>query len=66
MFWIAAANNLCSRRQLNNLKYVITAGNHSPEEYRIINTFSNSREFSKDFHCSNGSKMNPVNKCIIW
>ncbi|KAK0181205.1 hypothetical protein PV327_003507 [Microctonus hyperodae] len=66
MFWIAAANNLCSRRRLNNLKYVFTAGSHSPEEYRIINTFSNSREFSKDFHCRVGSKMNPVNKCIIW
>lgn len=44
----------------------ITTGVHSPGQFRVLGPLSNMEEFSKDFNCPVGSKMNPENKCIVW
>ncbi|XP_039280391.1 neprilysin-2 [Nilaparvata lugens] len=66
MFWISAANSWCSKYRDESLKNRITTGFHSPGEFRVIGPLSNLKEFSKDFSCPSGSKMNPPHKCSVW
>ena len=44
----------------------ITTGVHSPAEFRVLGPMGNMKDFSKDFHCPEGSKMNPIHKCEVW
>ncbi|KAK2585581.1 hypothetical protein KPH14_010214 [Odynerus spinipes] len=66
MFWISAANTWCSKYRPEAMKLRITTGFHSPGEFRVLGPFSNMYEFSKDFNCPVGSKMNPEKKCSVW
>ena len=63
MFWIALANTFCSKlssaEENNNLLF----DRHSESDFRVNEPLSNSVEFSKDFNCPVGSRMNPVKKC---
>lgn len=59
LFWISAASYFC--QPLN-----------SPNEEQnifsdiVCGSMCNNHEFSNDFQCSLGSKMNPINKCEIF
>lgn len=66
LFWISAAQLWCAvtRPEYDTVQY--TTDVHAPNKYRIIGTFSNMESFSRDFKCATGSKMNPVNKCVVW
>ncbi|XP_029343547.1 neprilysin-2 [Acyrthosiphon pisum] len=66
MFWLSNANAWCSKSTLEYQKYQITNGEHAPERFRIIGSFSNIKYFSDDFQCPLGSNMNPVKKCHMW
>ncbi|XP_031638615.1 neprilysin-2-like [Contarinia nasturtii] len=66
LFWISAAQLWCavSRPEFDRIQY--TTDEHAPNRYRIIGTFSNMEDFSRDFHCAPQTNMNPANKCEIW
>lgn len=66
LFWISVAQTWCgvTRNEFNIL--LITTDVHSPNEFRVIGTISNMRDFANDFHCAAGTKMNPVKKCEVW
>ncbi|XP_066597327.1 neprilysin-2 isoform X2 [Prorops nasuta] len=66
MFWISAANTWCSKYRPEALKLRITTGFHSPGEFRVLGPLSNMPEFSSDFNCPIGTKMNPEKKCMVW
>ncbi|XP_058790781.1 neprilysin-2-like [Phymastichus coffea] len=66
LFWISAANVWCSKSRHEMLEHSINTGVHSPHEFRVIGSFSNIPEFSRDFNCPVGSPMNPTKKCAIW
>ncbi|XP_061402137.1 neprilysin-2-like [Musca vetustissima] len=66
MFWISAAQTWCAVYRKETLKMRITTGVHSPNEFRVLGSMSNMKDFSKDFQCPEGSPMNPVNKCEVW
>ncbi|XP_074655291.1 neprilysin-like isoform X4 [Tubulanus polymorphus] len=44
----------------------ISTGRHSPGEFRVIGSVSNTKEFSEAYSCPSGSPMNPVHKCQVW
>ncbi len=50
------------------MKNRVTAGVHSPGQFRVIGPMSNMQEFADDFNCPVGSPMNPApeNKCVVW
>ncbi|KAK6639892.1 hypothetical protein RUM43_008167 [Polyplax serrata] len=66
LFWISAANTWCCKYRPEALKIRIITGVHSPGMFRTNGPLSNMPEFSKDFKCPLGSKMNPVKKCLVW
>ncbi|KAK0182741.1 hypothetical protein PV327_000843 [Microctonus hyperodae] len=65
MFWINMAIPWCTRIHPKILKDLVNE-KHSPAEFRVIGAVSNNDNFSRDFNCSLGSKMNPVKKCNVW
>lgn len=66
LFWMSAAQMWCTQYRLETLKLRIKTNHHSPGEFRVMGSFSNSPEFAKDFNCPLGSKMNPQKKCSVW
>ncbi|XP_075145617.1 M13 family metallopeptidase neprilysin 2 isoform X2 [Haematobia irritans] len=66
MFWISAAQTWCAVYRKETLKMRITTGVHSPNEFRVLGSMSNMKDFSRDFQCPEGAPMNPVNKCEVW
>ncbi|CAG0890077.1 unnamed protein product [Darwinula stevensoni] len=66
MFWISAANTMCSKYRKEGLKYAILTDSHSPKGFRIRGAFQNAPEFARDFKCSLGTPYNPRNRCTLW
>ena len=66
MFWISSAQLQCIIYRKELLNFLINEDSNSPQEFRVLGTFRNMKDFSKDFQCPVGSLMNPVHKCEIW
>ncbi|GLH05802.1 Neprilysin-2 [Gryllus bimaculatus] len=65
LFWISAAQTWCNKYRPQAMRQRITTGVHSPGRFRVIGPLSNREEFSRDFNCPLGSKMNPIDKCQL-
>ena len=63
MFWMTLANTLCTTLSPDTQYDKFMFNEYTSNEYQVNGPLSNSVEFSKDFNCPVGSRMNPVNKC---
>ncbi|XP_045472606.1 neprilysin-2-like [Harmonia axyridis] len=66
LFWIAGAQNWCSKERLEYMRHKIAVDPHTPNKYRVNTNYQNLEMFAKDFKCPLGSKMNPRRKCSVW
>lgn len=66
LFWISAGQTWCAVTRPEFDRMLITTDVHSPNEFRVLGPLKNSQQFSEDFKCPIGSRMNPVNKCEVW
>ncbi|XP_017775451.1 PREDICTED: endothelin-converting enzyme 1 isoform X2 [Nicrophorus vespilloides] len=66
MFWVSAGRTWCARYRPESLKLRVLTFQHSPGYFRVIGPMSNLKEFSRDFNCPIGSRMNPKKKCEVW
>ncbi|RWS14267.1 membrane metallo-endopeptidase-like 1 isoform X3 [Dinothrombium tinctorium] len=66
LFFLSFANVWCRKVRPKALKMSLELGAHSPGNFRVIGTLSNSNEFAKAFKCPKGSRMNPNKKCVVW
>ncbi|XP_054269922.1 endothelin-converting enzyme homolog [Macrosteles quadrilineatus] len=66
LFFLSFAQVWCSASTEEATNLQIEKDAHAPPKFRVIGSLSNSPEFSKEFNCPLGSKMNPVNKCEVW
>ncbi|RWS28414.1 endothelin-converting enzyme 2-like protein, partial [Leptotrombidium deliense] len=66
LFFIGFAQVWCSVTTPEALKLQILNDPHSPAQFRVIGTLSNSHEFAENFNCKLGSRMNPKEKCEVW
>ncbi|KAB0797723.1 hypothetical protein PPYR_08716 [Photinus pyralis] len=66
LFWISVANTWCTCHRKESLRQDVLTDNHSPPKYRVLVPLRNSDYFHKDFHCKEGSNMNPKEKCSVW
>ena len=56
----------CSAVTTEAIGLQIEKDSHCPPKYRVIGPLSNLPEFSTEFNCPKGSKMNPIHKCEVW
>ncbi|KAJ8668515.1 hypothetical protein QAD02_010178 [Eretmocerus hayati] len=66
IFWISMAQTECQKYRPGSLRSRIISDVHSPAHFRVIGAMSNLAEFSRDFECPIGSRMNPEVKCTVW
>ncbi|KAG5672327.1 hypothetical protein PVAND_002461 [Polypedilum vanderplanki] len=66
LFWISAAQSRCSVARKEFLEDSILVKKHVPHQFRIIGSFGNQEDFSRDFNCLSESYMNFKNKCSVW
>ncbi|CAB3381602.1 Hypothetical predicted protein [Cloeon dipterum] len=66
LFFLGYANMWCKNVSPKYLERILTKDVHSPGRERVLGTLSNTKEFADAWKCSAGSKMNPVEKCIVW
>lgn len=66
LFWISSAQTWCAVFRTEALKKRILTGVHSPNQFRVLGSLHNMKEFSADFQCPEGSNMNPAEKCEVW
>ncbi|KAJ8982237.1 hypothetical protein NQ317_013539 [Molorchus minor] len=66
LFFVAFAQVWCSTVTKQAVALQIDKDSHSPVQYRVIGALSNLKEFSQEFNCKLGSKMNPKTKCEVW
>lgn len=66
LFWISAAQTWCAVTKPSFDQQFYRTNPHTPNRFRIIGAFSNTREFANDFRCPVGSRMNPQMKCELW
>lgn len=66
LFWISAAQTWCAVTKPSYDREFYRSNSHTPNRFRIVGAFSNAHEFSTDFHCATGSRMNPEMKCQLW
>ncbi|KAH8414204.1 hypothetical protein KR215_000275 [Drosophila sulfurigaster] len=66
LFFISYAQIWCSDVHSNLRLLQVTVDDHVPHKFRVLVPLSNFEEFSKEFHCALGTKMNPVRKCEIY
>ncbi|XP_050316058.1 endothelin-converting enzyme homolog [Anthonomus grandis grandis] len=66
LFFVAFAQVWCSTTTKEATTLEIEKDSHAPAKFRVIGALSNLKEFSEQFQCRLGSKMNPVNKCEVW
>lgn len=66
LFHVSFAQAYCSNSRPNEQYLATLNDRHSEEEFRVIGTLSNSKEFARAFNCKVGSRMNPKKKCSVW
>lgn len=62
-FWMAAAANWCMASTKSEMQHAMETDGHTVNRFRINGGFQNAVEFSNDFQCPKGSKMNPAKRC---
>lgn len=66
LFFINFAQVWCSAETSELTALQIEKDSHCPPKYRVIGPLSNMVEFSTEFNCPTGSRMNPESKCEVW
>ncbi|XP_033226220.1 endothelin-converting enzyme homolog isoform X2 [Belonocnema kinseyi] len=66
LFFLNFAQVWCSAVTSEAIGLQIEKDSHCPAKFRVIGPLSNLAEFSTEFNCPKGSKMNPVHKCEVW
>jgi len=67
LFFISFANIWCFNAKDDRIrKELSTPSDHPFNYHRVIISVINSPDFSNAFHCKPTSKMNPLQKCIVW
>nr|QHX41524.1 endothelin-converting enzyme 2-like isoform X1 [Octopus vulgaris] len=66
LFFLGFAQVWCSSTTKETLHMRLLNDPHSPDEYRVIATLSNSKDFAEQYKCPLDSRMNPKEKCEVW
>jgi putative endopeptidase len=56
----------CQNATPETLRLRAVTDPHSPGRWRVNGPISDNEDFGNVFQCTPGSKMNPVQKCVVW
>jgi endothelin-converting enzyme/putative endopeptidase len=65
-FFIAFAQAWCGKYRDEYSRMLVTVDPHSPPQYRVNGTLTDTPEFAAAFQCKPGAKMAPQNRCTVW
>lgn len=65
-FFLSMAQVWCSKQRDEYARMVAAIDPHSAPKWRVNGSMQNQKEFAEAFSCKPGTKMNPVNKCVVW
>lgn len=66
LFFLNYAQIWCGSMRPEDALTKVRSSVHSPGPTRVWGPLSNSDDFAKAYKCPPGSRMNPVDKCIVW
>ncbi|VVC33209.1 Hypothetical protein CINCED_3A017909 [Cinara cedri] len=66
LFFLNYAQIWCGSMRPEDALTKFRSSVHSPGPTRVWGPLSNSDDFAKAYGCPSGTRMNPVNKCIVW
>jgi len=66
LFFLNYAQIWCGSMRPEDALTKVRSSVHSPGPTRVWGPLSNSDDFAKAYECPSGSRMNPVDKCIVW
>lgn len=66
LFFLNYAQLFCELKSKEGFDEMLKTDSHSPGEYRVKGTVSNSLDFATAFQCPKDSTMNPSTKCEVW
>nr|CAI5822306.1 unnamed protein product [Callosobruchus analis] len=66
MFWVAASMYMCHEPLLSKEHVRPEIAIHGAPNFRVMGRLMSSKEFANDYGCAIGSKMNPLEKCILY
>ncbi|XP_042145763.1 neprilysin-1-like [Ixodes scapularis] len=66
LFFISFGSMFCNKMTTEARKDFIRTNPHMVPRHRVNVALMNSAEFASAFSCSNGKKMNPRHKCVLW
>ncbi len=65
-FFLAVGQAWCSKSRDEVTRALVVTDPHSPSQFRVNGSLSNSPEFAQAWSCEKGSKMAPVSSCSVW
>ncbi len=65
-FYLSFAQGWCTNRRDEAARMRLMVDTHSPPEYRVNGSLSDTPEFQAAFSCQPGSKMAPKDRCSVW
>lgn len=66
MFWISAANRLCTVYSKSYKAKMMALELFIPVELRVNIPMKNIKAFAEDWRCSKVAEMNPRERCTVW
>jgi len=66
LFFVSWGQVWCSVASEEYERQQVTTDPHSPAKFRVNGPLTQNADFAKAFSCEEGSKMAPVNRCVVW
>lgn len=65
-FFLAVGQAWCSKARDEVTRALVVTDPHSPAQFRVNGSLSNSPEFAEAWSCEKGTPMTPVTSCSVW
>jgi endothelin-converting enzyme/putative endopeptidase len=65
-YFLAFGQVWCQNATPETLRLRAVTDPHSPGRWRVNGPISDNEDFGAVFQCKRGTKMNPVQKCVVW
>ncbi|MBC7976904.1 MAG: M13 family metallopeptidase [Myxococcales bacterium] len=65
-FFLGFGQAMCAKLRPETEKLLTAIDDHAPPKWRVNGALSATPDFARTFRCKAGSKMVPVQQCVVW